>query len=187
MKPILLASAVLAATWLACGGVGQAQAPAAQPPASQASGATPAQPAAIDRQGLLLLIRQSLIALDFANKSGNYTILREISAPGFAATHDAARLSALFRTQRERNLDYSGVLIFEPQITAGPEITAEGILRFAGIFPSASSQISFELYFSAVNGQWRLFGLVADMGPPVPQAPMPAPQAEPRPAPPPRR
>lgn len=177
MKPALLACAALCAAWLAGAQPAQAQ-PAAAPPTTPRA----ARPAPIDRQGMLLLIRQSLTALDFANKSGNYTILREISAPGFAANHDAARLSALFRSQRERNLDYSGVLIFEPTITAGPEITAEGILRFAGLFPSASNQISFELYFSPVNGQWRLFGIVADMAPPVPAAPMPAtdPNTQPR-------
>lgn len=123
---------------------------------------------------MLILIRQTLTALDFANKSGNYSILREISAPGFAATDDAARLSALFRNQRERNLDYSGVLVFEPQITAGPEITSDGMLRFAGVFPSAASQISFDMLFASVGGQWKLFGLAANMASPLPAAPVPA-------------
>jgi hypothetical protein len=138
-----------------------------------------AKPAQIDKNGLLILIRSTLIALDLSNKSGNYTILREISAPGFAAVNDAARLSALFRTQRERNLDLSGVLVYEPQLTVMPEITKEGLLRFAGVFPSPTSQIRFEMIFAPVNGQWKLFGLAADVVPPGPAAPMPSPPAAP--------
>ena len=34
------------------------------------------RPAQIDRNGVLILIRQSLLALDQANKTGNYTVLR---------------------------------------------------------------------------------------------------------------
>ncbi len=134
------------------------------------------RPAQIDKAGSLILIRQALTALDFSNKSGNYTILREISAPGFAAINDAARLSNSFKSQRERGVDYSGTLAYEPQLTAGPEITKEGLLRFQGFFPSASSQIKFEMIFAPVNGQWRLFGLAADLAPSGPIAPSP-PQA----------
>jgi hypothetical protein len=138
-----------------------------------------AKPAQIDKNGLLILIRSTLIALDLSNKSGNYTILREISAPSFAAVNDAARLSALFRSQRERNLDLSGILVYEPQLTVMPEITKEGLLRFAGVFPSPTSQIKFEMLFTPVNGQWKLFGLAADVAPPGPAAPMPPPPSAP--------
>lgn len=131
--------------------------------------------AQIDKSGLLILIRQTLTALDLSNKTGNYGILREISAPGFAVVNDSARLSKSFQSQRERNLDYSGVLAYEPQLTLGPEMTKDGYLHFAGFFPSASSQIKFDMYFSPVNGQWKLFGLAADIGPAGPVAPMPAP------------
>ena len=139
-----------------------------------------AKPTQIDKNGLLILIRSTLYALDLSNKSGNYTILREISAPGFAAVNDAA---ALFRSQRERNLDYSGVLVYEPTMTALPETGKDGMMHFAGFFPSASSQINFEMIFAPVNGQWKLFGLAADLGSPAPAAPMPAPQQSPQPDP----
>jgi hypothetical protein len=130
----------------------------------------------IDRAGLLILIRQTLTALDLSNKSGNYTTLREISAPGFAAINDAARLSATFGNQRARGIDYSGTLVYEPVLTEGPEITKEGILRFSGYFPSASSQIKFEMYFAPVNGQWKLAGLLADLAPTGPLPPAPPPE-----------
>lgn len=42
------------------------------------------KPAQIDNAGLLILIRQTLTALDLSNKSGNYGILRNIST-GFCS------------------------------------------------------------------------------------------------------
>ena len=133
------------------------------------------KPAQIDKSGLLLLVREVLHALDLSNKSGNYTILREISAPGFAAVNDAARLSNNFKNLRDINADLSGVLVYEPQLSIMPEITKDGLMRFAGYFLSASNQIKFEMIFAPVNGQWKLLGLGADLAPPGPIAPVPPP------------
>ena len=54
------------------------------------------KPANIDRNGVLILVRTSLLALDQANKTGNYTVLRDLGAPGFQA-NSAARLGRDFR------------------------------------------------------------------------------------------
>jgi hypothetical protein len=43
------------------------------------------KPARIDRNGVIILIRETLIALDQANKTGNYTVLRDLGAPAFQA------------------------------------------------------------------------------------------------------
>jgi len=140
------------------------------------------KPAQLDKNGLLLLVRSTLYALDLSNKSGNYTILREISAPGFAAAHDASNLSQIFSNLRNKSVDLSGVLVFEPQLTVLPEITKDGMMRFAGFFPSASNQIKFEMIFAPVNGQWKLFGIAADIAPTGPVAPMNTPQQQQPPA-----
>ena len=59
----------------------QAQAPKQQPPTpkQQPQPRQPApKPAQIDRNGVLILIRSALLALDQANKTGNYTVLRRL-------------------------------------------------------------------------------------------------------------
>ena len=50
-------------------------------------------PAQIDRNGVLILIRSSLLALDQANKTGNYSVLRDIGAPGGRRGTDATTRS----------------------------------------------------------------------------------------------
>ncbi|WP_244608324.1 hypothetical protein [Bradyrhizobium algeriense] len=130
------------------------------------------KPAQIDRNGVMILIRSSLLALDQANKTGNYTVLRDLGAPGFQ-TNTAARLAEIFAKQRNDNLDLSGVAVIDPQLNLLPQIEANGLMRMAGFFPSVPSQVNFELAFAPVSGQWRLFGISVSIGPSGPAAPEP--------------
>ena len=130
------------------------------------------KPAQIDRNGVLILIRSSLLALDQANKTGNYTVLRDIGAPGFQA-NSAARLGEIFAKQRADNLDLSGVAVIDPQLSLLPQIEANGMMHMAGLFPSVPTQVNFDLSFAPVNGQWRLFGISISLGPSAPAAPTP--------------
>ncbi|CAN7549122.1 hypothetical protein LJR220_004960 [Bradyrhizobium sp. LjRoot220] len=132
------------------------------------------KPAQIDRNGVLILVRSSLLALDQANKTGNYTVLRDIGAPGFQ-TNSAARLGEIFAKLRGDNLDLSGVAVIDPQLNLLPQIEANGLLHMAGFFPSVPSQVNFDLSFAPVNGQWRLFGISVSIGQSGPVAPMPEP------------
>jgi len=121
------------------------------------------KPAQIDRNGVLILIRSALLALDQANKTGNYTVLRDLGAPGFQV-NTAARLGDIFAKQRNENLDLSGVAAIDPQLSVLPEIEASGLMRMAGFFPSIPAPVNFELAFASVNGQWRLFGISVSIG-----------------------
>ena len=139
------------------------------------------KPANIDRNGVLILIRSTLLALDQANKTGNYTVLRDLGAPAFQ-TNTAARLGEIFAKQRSDNLDLSGVAAIDPQLSLLPQIEANGLMHMAGLFPSIPQQVNFELAFAPVNGQWRLFGISVTVGQAAPAAPEP-PAQKPPPAP----
>ena len=166
----------LAALFVAAPPLAFAQAP--KPPAQAAA----PQPAQIDRNGVLILIRSTILALDQANKTGNYTVLRDLGAPGFQA-NSAARLAEIFATQRRDNLDLSGVAVIDPQLTLLPQIETNGMMRMAGFFPSVPQQVNFEMLFAPVNGQWRLFGLSVNIGQSGPVAPQPPSAAAPAPTP----
>lgn len=156
---ILMCAAMLAAT----ASIGHAQAP------SPASAPKPAQ---IDRNGVLMLIRSTLLALDQANKTGNYTVLRDLGAPGFQS-NSAARLGDIFAKLRNDNLDLAGVAVIDPQLNLLPQIEASGLMHMAGLFPSVPNQVNFDLSFAPVNGQWRLFGISVGVGSSAPVAPEP--------------
>jgi hypothetical protein len=147
----------------------QPQGVAAQTVQSQPVQAAP-KPAQIDRNGVLILIRSALIALDQGNKTGNYTVLRDLGAPAFQ-TNTAARLAEIFVAQRRDNIDLSGVAVLDPQLTLLPQVEPNGMLRMAGFFPSVPTQVNFELIYAPVNGQWRLFGISVNLGQAAPAAP----------------
>jgi hypothetical protein len=128
-------------------------------------------PAQIDKNGVLILIRSTLLALDQANKTGNYTVLRDLGAQSFQATNTAARLADIFAAHRKANFDLSGIAVLEPQLTLLPEIDAQGMMRMAGFFPSVPAQIKFDLVYAPVSGQWRLFGIGVSLGRAAPVAP----------------
>lgn len=144
---------------------------AATPVAAQQNGAP--KPANIDRNGVLMLVRSSLLALDQANKTGNYTVLRDIGAPGFQVANTAARLSEIFAKLRNDKVDLSGVAVIDPQLSLLPQIEANGMMHMAGFFPSVSQQVNFELIYAPVDSQWRLFGISVSIGQSAPVAPLP--------------
>lgn len=138
----------------------------------QAQTPTAPKPAQIDRNGVLMMVRSTLLALDHGNKTGNYTVLRDLGAPGFQ-NNTAARLAEIFASQRRDNVDLSGVAVIDPQLNVLPQIEANGMMRMAGFFPSVPTQVNFDLIYAPVNGQWRLFGISVNLGSaaPVPPAP----------------
>lgn len=164
------AAAILAVLVL-CGGGGawaQSKAPAATPKPAQPAQPQPAQ---IDRNGVLILVRGSMLALHQANITGNYTVLRDLGAPGFQSANTAARLAEIFASQRAQKLDLSGIATLEPQLTQLPQITPNGLMHMAGFFPSVPLQVNFELLYAPVQGQWRLMGISVNLGQSGPVAP----------------
>jgi len=159
---------------------GQAKQPASKQPAPKQPVQPDApRPAPIDRNGVLILIRETLLALDQANKTGNYTVLRDLGSPEFQV-NTAARLAEIFAQHRRDNIDLSGVAVIEPQLSLLPQIDANGMMHMVGFFPSVPTQVNFELVYAPVGGRWRLFGLSVSFGqaaPAAPQVPAPAPQA----------
>lgn len=162
----------LAMLWQAPGALAQG----APPPSPRADQTAPQPsrvgPAQIDRNGVLILIRTVLLALDAANQTGNYTVLRDLGAPGFQSGNTAARLSEIFANLRNQKVDLSGVAVLDPQLTLLPQVEANGLMRMAGFFPSVPTQMNFEFLFAPTGGKWRLFGISVGLGQSGPNAPL---------------
>jgi hypothetical protein len=176
----------LAAAWTVTSEVGAQQRPVEQKPAEQKSTAPPArgalppkpqqqqaqqqQPALpVSTEQTLYLIRSTLLTLNDANRSGNYTVLRDLAAPDLQARNTAADLSQSFSDLRRRNFDLYGAALLAPQLTAVPALDQRGFLHLAGYFPTRPQQINFDLLFQNVANQWRLFGIAINT-PDVPTA-----------------
>jgi hypothetical protein len=144
-----------------------------QRPAAPAA-SVPQQALPVSLEQALYLIRSTLLTLNDANRTGNYSVLRDLAAPEFQAKNTAADLAQVFTDLRRRNFDLFSVALAAPQLTAPPALDAAKMLRLTGIFPTRPQQINFDLVFANVGGQWRLFGISVA----TPQAPVQPPAAE---------
>jgi hypothetical protein len=135
----------------------QQQQPQPQPQPLQKTQQQPAMP--VSTEQALYLVRSTLLTLNDANQSGNYTVLRDLAAPDFQARNTAADLSQIFSDLRRSNVDLYGAALLAPQLTAVPALDQRDFLHLAGYFPTQPQQINFELLFQAVAKQWRLYGI----------------------------
>jgi len=156
----LIRAGVLIALWLCC----TADPVMAQqkPPA-----AAPALPVTLEQA--LYLVRSTLLTLNDANRSGNYSVLRDLAAPEFQAKNTAADLAQNFADLRRRNFDLFSVGLAAPELGSLPALDGRGMLRLTGLFPTRPLQINFDLLFQNVGGQWRLFGMSVATPPFQPQ------------------
>jgi hypothetical protein len=163
--------AALIAIYLACGPA-LAQAPATSAGDNGKSGPAPAaKPAARSEQQaapppspevIVMLVRNTLIAFNQANLTGDYAVLLALAAPDFQKNNDRAKLSEQFASFREQKIDVSPVAVLPPQFVQSPAIDGQGLLRLAGFFPSQPLQLRFSLAYQVVEGRWRYVGLAVD-------------------------
>jgi hypothetical protein len=115
---------------------------------------------------LLMLVRTTLVALNQANFTGNYSVLHDLGTPHLQATHSQAQLGIAFTNLREQKLDLSRVLLLSPDLTEPPSIASDGTLRLAGVFATSPVQITFVMAFRPIAGIWRIEGLSVRTLPP---------------------
>jgi Tfp pilus assembly protein FimV len=117
---------------------------------------TPAKILVPDANGLLILINNAIIALNQANLVDNYTVLRDLGAPAFQKANSAQKLASIFANMRERHLNLSPLLLYQPKLVQPAAIDDKGFLRLTGFYETEPFQIHFNLVFQAVAGFWRL-------------------------------
>ena len=128
-------------------------------PLTQTPQRAPAQPVMPSDKKLLMQIRSTLIALDQANLTGNYTVFRDLGAPGFQQANTPAQLSEIFGRLRERKLDLSPIVLIPAKLSRKPATNAKGQLRVTGFFPTRPERVDFDLIFELMDGELRLLGI----------------------------
>ncbi len=131
----------------------------AAPPSQTLKLLPPTIPKVPSPAAVLAMVRSTLIAVDQGNKTGNYTVVRDIGAPDFRDTNTPAKLSLVFANLVEQGVDMLPVLVVEPQYREAPRLTARRMLYVAGTFNIQPRRVSFELLFDVWRGEWRLYGV----------------------------
>ena len=109
----------------------------------------------------IFLIRSTLLALNDANRTGNYTVLRDLASPAFRERNSAADLAVTFAQLRRSNLDLGIAALMEPALAGAPVLDAERRLHLKGEFATRPNRLVFELVFEDVRGRWQLHDILA--------------------------
>lgn len=123
---------------------------------AQATAATEAEPS--DERLAVYLVRSTLMALDDAHRSGNYSVLRQLSSPAFQAANSTERLAEAFAAQRRQEIDLSVAAFARPAWSEPPAVGRDNLLRLAGGFDQVDGgRLKFALVFAPSGGAWRLY------------------------------
>lgn len=146
--------AVLWTAFLLCGTEAVAQEPPApQPPAQGSAAEIP------DQFGTAQLVWSTLIALDNANRTGNYSVLRDLGGSSFREANDPARLAEIFRDLRQQNLGLGQTVLLVPIYDGPPARDENGRIRIVGNFATRPVGIRFDLEFEFWNGAWTIYNI----------------------------
>ena len=165
--------------------------PGAQAQVAQAQVAQPGRPVVSSQPvpselELAKLVWSTMAMVDHANRSGNYSVLRDTSANGFQIQNDPSRLAEIFAPIRALRVDLSNALIVAPVYTGGPSLLQADMFRVQGYFALRPTPIYFDFYFQWEQGRWKLFGISIQPGS-ITRPAAPPPQPQPAPTPPKRR
>jgi hypothetical protein len=119
-------------------------------PPLAAAAAQPKLP--VTTEQALYLIRSTLLTLNDANRTGNYTVFRDLAGPDFQVRNNPADLAQIFTDLRLRKFDLFAVALLAPRLVAVPALQPDGMLHLVGTFPTRPKQINFDLLFQNSGG-----------------------------------
>lgn len=106
------------------------------------------------------LVRDALLAVNHANLTGNYTVLRDYASTSFHDANTATDLADQLERVRRERLDLLPVLSVEPVIQQSGLSLDRRIMRLSGYFPLMPRSITFDLEFINEDDRWLIYGLV---------------------------
>lgn len=120
-----------------------------------------AGPPVPDPQELIDLVRDTVLAVDAGNKSGDYSQLFKMGAPAFQTANPPDRLAQSFALLRAHNLDLAPVRNMTPLTTGPPALDRNGLLRILGYFELHDRQIVYDVLYEydAPGRRWLVSGV----------------------------
>lgn len=126
--------------------------------------ATPSPAEPVDRSTAVAISRAVLMRLDDANRTGNYSVFRDMSAPDFQAINSAGDLKRIFSWIRSEGLTLSSSASLEASSLHPATLEKGGILHLRGGLSDIPGGLSFDLLMQYSDAGWRVFGIAVYRG-----------------------
>jgi hypothetical protein len=101
-------------------------------------------------------VRSVLSTLNDANRSGNYSVLRDLAASEFKDEHSVDDLGRAFARLRESGTELSFVNRTAPEFNSSSLIESDGSMKLEGRFRGPAEDLEFAMTFVEQEGRWRL-------------------------------
>jgi hypothetical protein len=112
-----------------------------------------------------VLIKASLLSLNDANVTGNYTVLHAKLAKPFREQFSPDKLKQAFKDFADKKIDFE-IVVAKPPIPVKDALVDErGALQLRGYFDTTPSRVIYELDFIASEGEWKAIKLNVDIKP----------------------
>jgi hypothetical protein len=105
------------------------------------------------------LVWATMTTLDNANRTSNYSVLRDIGSGAFQLNNSVMSLGGIFRDLRANRVDVGRAIMIEPTFYLPPNVDDNGVLRLRGGFEFRPRSLRFDLLFVFEQGGWRLHGV----------------------------
>lgn len=112
-----------------------------------------------------ILIKTSLLTLNDANLTGNYTVLHARLAKPFREQFSPERLKQVFKSFADQNIDWGLIAAKTPVPKTEAVIDKRGALVLRGYFDTTPSRVHYELDFLPSEGEWKPIKLNVNVKP----------------------
>jgi len=112
-----------------------------------------------------ILIKTSLLTLNDANLTGDYTVLHAKLAKPFREQFSPDRLKQLFKSFADKNVDWGLIAAKPPIATSESKIDKRGALLLRGYFDTEPNRLLYELDFLPSEEEWKPIRLYVNLKP----------------------
>lgn len=112
-----------------------------------------------------ILIKSTLMTLNDANLSGNYTVLQRRAAKPFRDAYSPRQLAELFTVFAEEEINIAAILVEDAIPSTETTITDAGVLHMEGVFPTMPSNVIYTLDFVPSDDGWKMIGINVNLAP----------------------
>lgn len=102
-----------------------------------------------------VLVKTSLLTLNDANVTGNYTVLHAKLAKPFREQFSPDKLKQVFKKFAEQNIDWGIIAAKTPIATKETVIDNRGRLVMRGYFDTTPSRMIYEIDFIPSENEWK--------------------------------
>ena len=106
-----------------------------------------------------ILVKSTLMTLNDANLTGNYSVLFARASKQFQAQLSPEQVAEKFKLYREKKVNLDSIAGDELDSSKKASIDKDGVLNLKGRFKDDEKRIGYDLNYVYQDGAWKLLGI----------------------------